>query len=77
MDENFKNVIEQLIEKIDSVNYDLQSFVAGFVYGMQIGKALSTAINDQINSSNDFISKKILQHYNFEVKNENLSSREL
>ena len=77
MDESFNIVIEKLIEKIDEVDYDLQSFVAGFVYGMQIGKSLYTAINDQISSSNDFISQKILQHYNFEVKNENLSSREL
>lgn len=74
MNNMFDNVIKQLIDQIDEVNYDLPSFIAGFAYGMQIGKTLYNAISEQVSTSNDYISQQILQHYNFEVKNENISS---
>lgn len=74
MNDNFKNVIDKLIDQIDKINYDLLSFIAGFAYGMQIGKILYNAISEQVSTINDYISQQILQHYNFEVKNENISS---
>lgn len=69
----FESVLKQLITQIDDIDYDLQSFIAGFVYGMHINKLIFNTCTDEVNKNIDALNKQIIDHYNFEVKNEDLS----
>lgn len=69
METTLEKLIAQIVEKIDEVDYDLLSFVAGFVYGMQINKIISESVEKKLSQANDLISTKILQHYNFKITN--------
>ena len=69
METTLEKLIAQIIEKIDEVDYDLLSFVAGFVYGMQVNKIISESVEAKLSQANDLIGTKILQHYNFKIDN--------